>query len=419
MEEEQKLQEYIQILDKKVYKQDFQNNYQYILPHEHLFQIIPTENKEFLYSTLTIQNIKTISKNPDNCLENLNISDTILQDNELKQFSKNIKLDENKKMLIIESTNNINGQSLQKLQQLQQSNQNLIDIVFGYTYVVDKNSLYQNEEKNLIMHSVENIIQSIKYQFQYGTENGLKPSFIGEICLNQIDLNDNVLQNMVCGYLQVSNQYNTPVYFNLQYNYQNYDKISQLLKQCGQQNYNNKVYILWNPYINFQFEKSANYNGEVQITKISTQLKEIKNLLDKGYKIGIDTVRYSDQQQELGYFLKQLLLINQDYCKQILISTGINYKSDLTLYGGNGISDCFYFKNILQELQVNEIQLKDMFYTNFQELFFWAKEKIKVEKVEMFKCNICKKEFEEGKIDKFKKFGKEFCSMKCLKAFLK
>lgn len=37
----------------------------------------------------------------------------------------------------------------------------------------------------------------------------------------------------------------------------------------------------------------------------------------------------------------------------------------------------------------------------------------------MFKCNICKKEFEEGKIDKFKKFGKEFCSMKCLKAFLK
>ena len=120
------------------------------------------------------------------------------------------------------------------------------------------------------------------------------------------------------------------------------------------------------------------------------------------------------------FALNYIAMLCQKYSSRIVLSSGITCKTELTVFGGDGYKFHSsqgsshirpHFQNIVEENKLREVTLE-----NGLRLLDWKLKTEKVELIMMWECDKCGKSQSE-KIQAFKKFGKNFCSMNCLKSF--
>jgi len=112
------------------------------------------------------------------------------------------------------------------------------------------------------------------------------------------------------------------------------------------------------------------------------------------------------------------VLIEGKWEDKVVISNNINYKTQLMAYGGMGYSNLFENTIPLIEERYGDI-IKKLTLTNITRLLAWWKKKEKEKvKLKTWKCQWCKKEYEEDK-DGFSKNDFLYCSMPCLQAHTK
>jgi hypothetical protein len=107
---------------------------------------------------------------------------------------------------------------------------------------------------------------------------------------------------------------------------------------------------------------------------------------------------------------------------RIIISGGARFKTDLSAFGGEGY--LFYLQDLNYASSLHRIAsvvgdnsiIEKAALLNKLATLNW---KIRVEEVKlvlMWKCSNCNGDQPET-VESFRKFGKQFCSIKCLKAF--
>ncbi|KAM3127558.1 hypothetical protein pb186bvf_020344 [Paramecium bursaria] len=121
--------------------------------------------------------------------------------------------------------------------------------------------------------------------------------------------------------------------------------------------------------------------------------------IDVIYNEGVTKKLRAKNQQSLAKAIYQQSFYGQKLFKYIMdniqsgiYTSGVQFKCQLKSFGGQGFNA--YKSDLIQ-------------------LFQWAEEKIVVQEIITWTCPVCQKEY--GNIEKFRKFNKEFCSIKCLK----
>ncbi|CAD8061694.1 unnamed protein product [Paramecium primaurelia] len=232
-----------------------------------------------------------------------------------------------------------------------------IDIAIGYQHNISK------QLNNLPLYSVDNLIKKLEMEITMGTNN-LKPAFIGVINFEEIDFNNQIWINIMESYIQCSENCGIPIVV---------DHNHKLEFKEIQQKYNIRKakFIILNPYIEVKITKS-NYciRREINIDSIDLKQKIVFN------------------KNEVDYELYNLL--------PVYFTIGIKYKTHLRMFGGNGF-------------EILKSETQELF-----DLLKWSSQITKLVEIKMWKCPICQKEQGENE-ERFKKMGKEFCSMKCLR----
>ena len=106
---------------------------------------------------------------------------------------------------------------------------------------------------------------------------------------------------------------------------------------------------------------------------------------------------------------------------RIIFSGGITYKTELTTFGGDGFRSFTpnHQSSILEKIRSiirDEDVIRRVMVDNKWALIDW---KIKLEEIEVlatWECDKCGAS-NTVKFEAFRKFGKQFCSIKCLKAY--
>lgn len=136
----------------------------------------------------------------------------------------------------------------------------------------------------------------------------------------------------------------------------------------------------------------------------------ILKLYERGFNFCFDLLRYGRDKNSLtwvGLFLKM-------FPSQTILSSGIKYKTDLTPYGGEGLllhDSLNYLKQI-----TGEQLLTSALNENILKLLCWFVKRVVVQEVRMWACVKCGKESPESE-EAFRKFGKDFCSIGCLRSY--
>lgn len=95
-----------------------------------------------------------------------------------------------------------------------------------------------------------------------------------------------------------------------------------------------------------------------------------------------------------------------------VLSSGVLFKTDTCSFGGEG----YYCDNIRNSIGLSAALMERVCKMRYLELFNWKKKtKVAVE-VKYWKCTKCGKEAAET-VQSFKKFGKEFCSVPCIRNY--
>ena len=133
--------------------------------------------------------------------------------------------------------------------------------------------------------------------------------------------------------------------------------------------------------------------------------------------IGFDLNKYAN----CAFALNYIAMLCNKYSSRIILSSGLTCKTQLTVYGGDG----YLFNTFSQRSEIykhfdhvieNDGILKEVTLMNKLRLLDWKIKKELVEVVVTWQCQKCGLSQSE-KIEAFKKFGKRFCSMKCLKSY--
>ncbi|KAL4511835.1 hypothetical protein ABPG72_012680 [Tetrahymena utriculariae] len=395
---------YITALDVELKEED-QAAIGFILPHEHIFQNLSQFADQNLvdFDSISLFNIQQIRDQPFRCNRNLNLDSVEEMHFEMQELISH-PVYKNKKPLIVEATNNQNGQDYAKLKQLAKLLK--INLVKGFTFGKDLSKIDLNDEKTKVLFSSQNILNQVDFEFELGT-NEQKPSYIGEIELSELNLESNLVhQNALIAYLHISKVKKVPIIFNLKN--QPTPNIEKLISQMKPEHVGRIV--LFNPQFEYEekrlvIEKENEQN--LTLVKQIKNFKEILILLNQKFILGFDILRY--EYNDLVDITK--LLLQKGYSKQILISNGVKYRTDLRKYGGKGFFAVFDF---IKDTQMNDQQIEDIFRNNMIAVLQWNTFKVQIQEIKQWKCPICGKEQPEN-IQRFTKLGKEFCSIACLK----
>lgn len=187
------------------------------LIHEHLFQnLTHRHSPEQQVNELSLSTIDAIRNCPFSCLDNLTL-------NSVEQMAHELKLLDAQHVFVLEATNLDNGRDIAKLLKLNEMVPRL-SILVGYS-----NPLRQpkpDTKENQVLHSKEQITKKLTLEINLGS-GGIKPAFIGEIVLDEIDLSHWMVRNYLESYFEVSRLTRIPVLLSLNQDLQQF----YLLKQ--------------------------------------------------------------------------------------------------------------------------------------------------------------------------------------------
>jgi len=386
--------------------QDFQN-YDYILPHEHLVQNLTryfTGSKNSI-DQIELFNYAKVKEEPYSNMSNLALND-------IEEISTELKLAFGEhKTLIIEPTNTESGRDLEKLKII--STRNRIDIISGYKPII-KGTLYTDEEKNKVFINTDKFGKEIQ-EALFGEKEPIHSGFLGELFLED-DLFDKHQNVIFESCIRQAVQYSIPIYIecrrtkNLELLNRTLDFINQIAAGAPL-----KI-VLWNLDLLFRKEIARSQDSVYPYVKTTFEnIETIKELIKRGLIVGFDVYDYIDEIYELATLVKILI----DDCLQdsLLISSGVKFKTHLKKYGGIGYGVIEKFVGLLKELQVTEGQIEHILKNNVLQLMHWWKPlKVKEVYVKRWQCEVCGKEQDES-VGKFSKEGHDFCTPKCMRAF--
>ncbi len=168
--------------------------------------------------------------------------------------------------------------------------------------------------------------------------------------------------------------------------------------------------VIYNFPIALIFEKAG---GQITVTNYYAKaLEEILNSYN--FHIGFDILRYSNY--HALFFISEVVLA---YSRRVLLSGGMRYKTDLKSYNGNGLK---IYENQLSNREIvkrfigSEEIIQNVLRNNILNLFAWKNKKQEKKIVVFWKCGQCQKE-QEDSVQSFRKFGLQFCCIKCLKSY--
>jgi len=211
----------------------------------------------------------------------------------------------------------------------------------------------------------------------------------------------------------MSGQLNIPIYIECELKNLN-SVLTDVLKHAATNKVPTKNLIFYN--LDIESQRGMNYSNDQLSYQINiNNLDFFKSLLTSGVTLGFDVYSYDQKEEEL------LILINflceNNFASQILLSSGVKYKTHLMRYGNHGYSLITKFVQKLARIGVTQEAINQITKINILKLLNWWKpQKVKAVVRITWICATCKQEKEDN-VQRFTKMGHEFCSVPCLRGF--
>ena len=141
----------------------------------------------------------------------------------------------------------------------------------------------------------------------------------------------------------------------------------------------------------------------------------IQSLLNKyTFTLAFDICRYSVEDEALTF----ISIVASQHHQRCIFSAGVRFKTDLMAQGGHGMD--IYHPHSYSASSINRIirdaeVMQRLLFGNKLALLEWGLRLEAVKVVLMWSCVQCQKEQPET-VEAYRKFGKQFCSIKCLKS---
>lgn len=384
---------------------------EFFLSHEHIFQDLSRFHSTSSQSQITLSEYDEISRDPTRISSNLVLNDYNEMIYELGLLSKAHKI------AVIECTRQKNGKDIEKLQKMSKE---LNFLIFsGFEIFIDKKTLFQEKDiaKNQVFINKEAFLNKISLEFSLGGAQNLKPGFIGPLILSEIDEEIESLKLEAYIEFLTKNTEKIPLFIEFEESIKTFNEanvnsfvhLEKFLQKKGVKELASQIIFVNIPLIwVMKQEKSANFQIKIELQQEETIVK----LLEMGFSLIFDVMNYDKNENFFLLFLQSL--INKKFHRQIMISFGSCFKQYLKKYGGQGFVKLADFA---KKLQIDPEIKKDLFCNNIWKIMQWKTiEETKPITIKKWKCPFCSEEFDEN-IEKFKKFDREFCSIKCLRGF--
>lgn len=380
----------------------------FCLSHEHIFQDLSRFHSTSSQSQITLSEYNEISSDPTRISSNLVLNDYNEMIYEVGLLSKVHKI------AVLECTRPKNGKDIEKLQKM--SKELNFPIFSGFEIFIDKNTLYkeQNIAKNQVFINKEAFLNKISLEFSLGGAQNLKPGFIGPLNLREMEEEiENLKLEAYIEFLTKTTE-KIPLFIEFEDKIngekgEGYKYLDSFLKRKGVKELAFQIIFANIPLVwLMNQEKSANFQIKIELKHEETIVK----LLEMGFCLSFDVMQYNKNEEFFLLFLQSL--IRKNFHRQIMISFGSCFKQYLKKYGGQGFGKLVDFA---KKLQIDQEIKKNLFCGNIFRMMQWKTiEETKPITIKKWKCPFCSEEFDEN-IEKFKKFDREFCSIKCLRGF--
>ena len=381
-------------------------NTETVLSHEHIFQDLSRFHTGLSQSHIFLENYDFLKKNLYSISSNLVLNDLEEMMHEIGLLSKNHKI------IIVESTCFSDGKDLLKLKKISEGLG--VPIIVGFDIFIDKKTLFLDDQKNKVLINKEAFMKRLSLEFSLGSLEGAKPGFIGPIYLRNFD--DELESLKIESYIEFLKKSIEKIplfievsYTEIQEKLEIFENLKNFFSKPGVQDLSSQIVLINIPLI-WEILSTETEGFEVCI-KLKDEEK-IYDIFKLGCLIVFDICYYEDKENYFVEFIKKM--IKKGYSKKISISYGNKFKCNLQKYGGPG-----YLKMIEFQRKFEKIEgFNDIFRDNMLDMLKWKFiEEIKPIAVKKWVCPQCLGEFDDT-IDKFRKFDKEFCSIKCLRVGL-
>lgn len=382
-------------------------NISFFLNHEHIFQDLSRFHEGTSQSAVSLQDYSLLLEDPSKISSNLVLNDYDEMLHEIGLLSKEYKI------AIVEGTRSVNKKDILKLQALSQGLG--IPIVTGFEIFIDKKTLFSDKQMNEVFINKEAFLKRLSLEFSLGGPGPNKPGFIGPISI--LEINDDIEKLKIEAYIEFISKSNEKIPLFIECSeilqkddFAGFDEIFKNLDIFSHKLGKNLMSqtILINIPLVWDIEKDKNSKFDLKV-RLRAEEKIIK-LLEMGFIFSFNLKKYEKNQKFFIHFLESLLEMKRE--NQIILSLGNCFKQNLKKYGGKGFREIIDFKS---KISTNEENMKKIFWKNLFNLLNWKKiEETKPVTIKKWTCPYCEKEFDEN-IEKFKKFDKEFCSIKCLR----
>lgn len=398
------------VLGSRPYDEKNFQNLDYILCDEHIFQDLSRfYEDDFLSPQISLEILSSLRTKPHSISSNLVLNDLEEMTYEIGLLSKNARI------AIIETTTFENGKDLAKLQKISQILG--IPIFTGFDIFIDKKTLFQESLKNQVFLNKEAFLKKLSLEFSLGSLDGVKFAFIGPIYIENLVDELELLKCEAYFELLKKSKEKIPIFFEFSlpiingnsYGLEGFGLLEKLIEKSQLNDYIPQIIL-----VNFPLNWHISQKEESKKFELTVELKnedKIMKILGMGFQIIFDVQSSNGNEHFFVEFVKTL--IKRGFHRNFSISFGNKFKHHLKKYGGVGFKQIADFRAQLGKME----GLDDIFRDNMMKILRWkTMEEVKPIAIKKWICPHCQKEFEEN-IEKFRKFEKEFCSIKCLRNF--
>lgn len=404
MEIEKEAKIFIPLLNSKAKLEEF-SDFRYVLGESilHNYSEKSVGNLEF-----KISNFREIIENPLKSPSNLVINEPFKMVTELEH------LKESKVKLIFDLTP-YEKQDLKNLKKMELEGK----VRIGLCYLPRFENVSKNDKEISLILNRKRVLKKIEHE-----------AFDGDLCFSGLgvlkisDLMDSGTFEamMFNGIKDFSEKYACPIVIDLEEK-SHQSEVIEWLRSNIEDKLKGKT-LLINFGFNFTTEsKFLGEDGIVEIKKLSDF--SIRKLLKLGFKVQIrilELIRIGFSVENISKFLVELMIFKErnsssetNYIDSVVLTPGIQYKTDMKEYGGPGFS---IINDIYEEIGVCESEKKKLFKENLLGIFKWwvLKEK-STPKGKQLKCTTCGfTGYDESKW--FSKNGLFFEKPDCFKKYL-
>ena len=389
------------------------------LPYEFVTHNFNQENKGSFSHKLDINlsTIQEITKNPGLCHTNLVYNDIAEYDNEIRlmieehqnlfpqdQQISHLKIN----VAIVDVTKICQGKNENVVKDVQDFNIALVQTY--YPELQEGQQLNIADSQNRIVYSEERVYKKIDYEFYHSK---IPQGVIGNIRAENLVQIGDIDDLSFAGAIKYSKNNEVPIYVDCSNvvlsNFESiFGQISN--KFSGQL----KI-VYWNLFPLEIFTTISHFtdNGTLNFMQSFSKINELFDIGNRcflGFTISYFLQDLGLSLEAMALFIKFIIEKDPLITKNILISCGFRYKTELRKYGGVGFKQIVNLKLLLKNMGIPMEILEQIFFINPVNILNWWTEKdVQGFEEKLWQCWMCEQNFPEDN-NKFSKNGFDFCT---------